>query len=216
MLIRTSEGYFVNATALTLALFGVKDSMCSTGGVAAYETRNGEYSEIATFCQSNSGVHRSRNIYSKGSILLLVLYSYDEYSKLEVVLQLSVTRCTPLSINVWKYYAFCDYLNYNSTKCSEFINETVQNATLTIHLECESYGQFSVCDGLDVNMEDSTCAAIQVNYNLNELKAININQLYSFRGPRMNLRFAPIQKSGSELLIILSGYIKGKKSLTFW
>ena len=180
--------------------------MCSTAGIAVYEPINVKYSEIATFCQSHSGIRRSRNIYSKGPILLKVLYSYKEYSKLEVVLELSVTRCTLLLMNVWKYYAFCDHLSYNSTKCSEFISESVQNTTLTINLECNSYGQFTICDGLDIKVEDSTCATIQINYNLKQIKGISINELYSFRGPRLNVRFAPIPRAGSELLILMSGY----------
>ena len=208
-------GYFVNATTLNLTLHGVKDSMCSTGGVAVYEPINVKYSEIATFCQSHSGVHRSRNIYSKGPMLLLVLYSYKEYSKLEVVLELSVTRCTLLLMNVWKYHAFCDHLSYNSRKCSEFINESVQNTTLTINLECNSYGQFTVCDGLDVKMEDSTCATIQINNSLKQIKGISINELCNFRGPRLNLRFEPISRAGSELLILMSGYFNGKNSILF-
>ena len=113
--------------------------------------------------------------------MLLVLYSYKEYSKLEVVLELSVTRFTLLSMNVWKYYAFCDHLSYNRTKCLQFINESVQNTALTINLECNSYGQFTVCDGLDIKMEDSTCATIQTSYNLKQIKGISINELYNFR-----------------------------------
>ena len=204
-------GLHINVTTLHVELNGVMDSMCSTGGVAAYEhDARGKYSEVATFCHSFSQIHTARNIYSQSSKLMLVWYTYKEYNNLEVSFHISSTSCTPVPINIWENHAFCDYFDSDGSACPEYLTNTMTDTPLTLELDCDQMGQFKFCDGILVTMEDLTCVVIQPDYRLDGvLNHTHINRLRRLRGPRLSLRFAPMPRAGTELEITLTGYSKG-------
>ena len=98
--VSTNSGFYIKLETKYFIYKGYYSSNCSYGGLAAYESINSMYIELATLCitQDNSYIHR--HIYSSSNSILLSLYFYKQYMKLlDIQLDISTTKCKRLILN---------------------------------------------------------------------------------------------------------------------
>ena len=105
----------VNVTITNLTYTGFNDPLCIFAGITVYSLNKDLYTEITTECTSVHNIFTYRDIYSKTNETLLVLYSYQEYGNLSLTMQLSTTKCKPLTINTCASSYLCKFPN--NTMC---------------------------------------------------------------------------------------------------
>ncbi len=100
--------HHVNVTILNMSFEGNYTLTCAHGGLAVIDKRESKHSEILTLCVShNDAVQQSRNIFSKTSTVLFVMYWYLNSSSISCAASMSHTRCEPIEIDVCRYHSFC-------------------------------------------------------------------------------------------------------------
>ena len=111
------------------------DPQCSFAGIAVYALKNYTYAEIGTECltrykhlipRSKEKITKDslpfdnllthRDFYSQSNETLLGLYSYKQYGNLKITIQLSTTRCKPVTINTCVLTSLCKSPNNNVCK----------------------------------------------------------------------------------------------------
>ena len=102
---QVDTGKHLNITVTNIAIARVQNSVCDYSGFSAYDKNHNKYEQISTTCQSLDQFFQSRNIYSKGTFLLLVLYYYSNHSVIQIDGLVSATSCDLVSLNVFKYHA---------------------------------------------------------------------------------------------------------------
>ena len=80
---------------------GIKYSSCGYAGITLYDiNRNGSFQNISTLCYSNEEDKKYRNMHSQNSLMLLVLYSYKNYSNISLNLSVSTSECKATTTNI--------------------------------------------------------------------------------------------------------------------
>ena len=106
---------------------------CRYGGVVFTEDLTENEKEIAPFCQNHSFLTEvSRSYYSSNSTLIMVFYTYDKYSKINVTLKLSQTKCKPVVLSIYDLQLFCHYKYHND--CTKFLEKITQGTSLSLSL----------------------------------------------------------------------------------
>ncbi len=85
--------YHINATIRHISYTGMQSPTCDFGGVTAIETVEEQTQDKLTVCEKYNLSAIGRNIYSKSSHLVLVLFRYKFYSKVEASFLFSLTAC---------------------------------------------------------------------------------------------------------------------------
>ena len=97
--------YEINATVNTFLYLGspLDRHTCIYGGLSIIQELYGDQ-EIYTICEKYNHLHNfKRSFYSKNSSLFLLMYWYEHYSKINLTLNLSLTKCTSVEMNycIW-------------------------------------------------------------------------------------------------------------------
>ena len=103
--------YNVNLTIINLTYTGFNDPLCTFAGISLYNLNNNSYNELTTQCTSDSSIFAHRDIYSKSNETLLVLYDYKAYGSLNLTMQISTTKCKPVTINTCALTYLCEFKN---------------------------------------------------------------------------------------------------------
>ena len=124
LLVRTNIDYHVNITVISVKSKKLNDYGCFYAGIVMGERINSEYKLIKTICESNND-SVGQSIYSYNSSLILVIYWYKGYSKINTSVIISQTKCKPVLIDLcWMHKmcstheALCHSYLYNVTRFS--------------------------------------------------------------------------------------------------
>ena len=84
---------------------GKNHSSCGFAGLTSYDIyTNGTFEKISTICHNNNyQEYKCRNIYTQNSEMLLVLYSYQQYSKFNLALSVSTSQCKTTTIDICEF-----------------------------------------------------------------------------------------------------------------
>ena len=124
LLVRTNRDYHVNITVVSVKSKILNDYGCFYAGIVMGERINSEYKQIKTTCESNNN-SIGQSIYSYNSSLILVIYWYKGYSKINTSVIISQTKCKSVLIDLcWMHKlcstheALCHSYLYNVTRFS--------------------------------------------------------------------------------------------------
>ena len=151
LLVRTHLDYHVNVTVISLKSKIINDlNGCFYAGIAVGERFNFEYKQIKTICESdNDSVGQS--IYSYSSSLILVMYWYKGYSKINTSVIISQTKCKSVLLELCWMHNLC--LTHETLyKCHSYL----QNVTRFSGVHLTFYADISA---FVLNSED--CAILQ-------------------------------------------------------
>ena len=98
--VRTLSGFNINLTIYTLWYKWDFQSHCNYAGLVTYDQTEDEfYEEISTVCEALDDYHYYNNIFSKRGTMLIVVYSYKNYSRFNLKIALSTVTCKTIRIN---------------------------------------------------------------------------------------------------------------------
>ena len=126
----------VNVTVINMCYKSTKlhSHNCRYGGLVFTEDMNGNEKEIGPFCENHSNfTESSRSYYSSNSTLIMVLYSYDEYSTVNVTLRLSQTKCKPVALSYYDVQLFCQYKESHN-HCAKYLKQITRGTVLSLTL----------------------------------------------------------------------------------
>ncbi len=109
-LFSTGATQSINLTVVNLTYNGNDTFTCTSGGIAAFDDKNGEFTEQFTLCESEttSGTQGfGRNLISNNSTLLLLAYSFSGYSEVNFDFVISSTPCKAVQIDPCKVKEKC-------------------------------------------------------------------------------------------------------------
>ena len=111
--IRCSVNMHVNITISSAVYTGQSNSHCMLGGVAFYDYKNKNFLESLLLCNRFNYFQLvqaffQRSVVSRSSSVMLILYSYKEYSQLKFMGSASVSMCRGIQINICSIYYLCD------------------------------------------------------------------------------------------------------------
>ena len=94
LLIKSSDGSTLNVTILRYTYNGLESSNYKYAGLTSYNAVRGDLEgHLALF-----NFDQNFGIYSQHSRVLIVLYHYQNYSSLDVSLQITLTECKPVKV----------------------------------------------------------------------------------------------------------------------
>ena len=97
----------LNMTILNVTYNGINDPLCTNAGISFYSLNNNSYREITTDCFSLTSIKTKKNMFSSSNESLLVIYSYTEYGKFNLSVNLSSTKCKPVQVNACALTYLC-------------------------------------------------------------------------------------------------------------
>ena len=122
MLLKSPHQSSVNVTIVHYNFQGVYDPICPYGAVSFFEDLNWKnITEIKSLCSSSYEGYL-QNVYSSTGRMLVVFYSYKEYSSLNVTVNVSYTSCKSVRIQSCILFETCLQLykiTEQRTKCWE-------------------------------------------------------------------------------------------------
>ncbi len=105
----TNKSFEINITILsmnyvgkTLPFFDMNliELLCNFGGLAIVGSQASDVTEKAVICENiSSSAVFARSIVSSNSQTVIILYQYEKYSRVDAVIQLSVTVCKTIDLN---------------------------------------------------------------------------------------------------------------------
>ena len=133
LLVRTHLDYHVNITVISLKSKILNDYGCFYAGIAIGERFNSEYKQIKTTCESNN-YSIGQNIYSYNSSLILVIYWYKGYSKINTSVIISQTKCKSVLLELCLMHYLC-FIHKVSYKCHSYLHNVTRfsGVSLTFH-----------------------------------------------------------------------------------
>ena len=209
--LQVDTGKHLNVTITNIATGRVQNSVCSYSGFSAYDKNYNNSKEISSTCQPHDQFFQLRNIYSKGTFLLLVFYYYYNHSVIQIDGLVSATSCDLVYLNVFKYRALCFGKRVDTPACFEYLDKTAENAHMKLTVNCkDSRKNFNSCryQFLDVLASEGSCAIVQISYHS---KDVTFVQLIGFlEKPMITIGLAPIQITGNIIRFHVLGFVKGK------
>ena len=98
---RSPDNSVINTTIYDFAYSGRPYSKCNFGGVVLFDKKVREFIETFTLCNKDSHLNLfslyNKNLYSTNSAMILIIYSYSEYSNLKLNMKLTHIYCTIIS-----------------------------------------------------------------------------------------------------------------------
>ena len=93
-----------------------------------------KHTDLDLICESNSDkTSQTRNLYSQGSTMLLVVYWYDEYSTLNIKLRIAKTHCKAIYIDPCQFNKKCNFGSEASDNCRNYIGYLNSSSHVNIH-----------------------------------------------------------------------------------
>ena len=118
VLFRSPNQSSVNVTIVHYNFQGVYDPNCPYGAVSFFEESYlKNITEIKSICSSSIERH-FQNVYSSTGRMLIVFYAYKEYSSLNVIVNVSYTRCQSVRIQSYILFEIC-LQHYKPTRTRE-------------------------------------------------------------------------------------------------
>ena len=208
--LQVDTGKHINITVTNTTTSRVQNSVCSYSGFSAYDKNHNKYEEISITCQPHDQFFQSRNIYSKGTFLLLVFYCYSNQSIIQIDGLVSSTSCGLVYLNVFKYHALCFGKRVDTPACFEYLNETTENSHMKLIVNCkDSRKNFHSCryQFLDILTPKGSCAIVQLSYHS---KDVTFLELVNFLEKPV-LTIGLVHTTGNIIHFHVLGFVKGKK-----
>ena len=99
IMIKAMELYKINLTVNSVISTLKRNDLCSYGRLSTFDNSNQSKAELSTLCMNHSFVHKYENIYTTQSSMLLILYSYPEFGKLSITVELRASKCKLVNFN---------------------------------------------------------------------------------------------------------------------
>ena len=99
--IESPRNKIINVSINSLTSTTVLNGTCFYAGVSFFDT-----DLISTVCKSVRGIFRHRNVYSKASIMSIVVHKYTFYADINVSFEISYTECNLTRTNFVGGFAF--------------------------------------------------------------------------------------------------------------
>ena len=131
--IHIPDGYHIIVTVNKLLRIGLYDETCLYGGLVASEQLTDDYRQSGTVCEHYHGTEHPRKFYSHKSSLILILYWYKMYSKINITVDISSTSCELVNIDICHYHNVCK--EDTSLSCLLYLNYVTQYASINISIE---------------------------------------------------------------------------------
>ncbi len=165
----------VNITVMNLTFVGYSSALCDHGGMAILEGR--KFIETHTLCQStdkDSGM--SRNLFSEESSMAIVLYWYERYSTISVVLNMSHAVCKSLHIDP------CE-LNYRcpspAESCDQYLESIAERSGVNVFWKAQSLPYDVLGSDLTFTIEDESCVVAQFQHDMRPMDISHVCIVYS-------------------------------------
>ena len=130
-----SKNHHVNLTITDYFYEGLDSAGCSYGGLAAFEIIKGINHEILSLCNKKTNLlTKHRNIYSAEEKLLVVVYSYRNYSRIRVQLKISSTVCEVIRVDI------CKLQQLTGSKLANYVHKITQFSTLNFLVKNHEIG----------------------------------------------------------------------------
>ena len=136
IILHAQSDFQVNVTVMAMSYKSTKSHSqdCRYGGLVFTEDLKGNEKEIGPFCQNHSYLTEvSRSYYSSNSTLIMVFYSYDEYSTINVTLKLTQTKCKPVALSYYDVQLFCQYKESHN-HCAKYLQQITQGTAVSLSL----------------------------------------------------------------------------------
>ena len=133
IVLHAQSDFQVNVTVMEMSYKSKKSYCqdCRYGGLF-FTGWKGNGKEIGSFCQNHSYFTEvSRSYYSSNSTLIMVFYTYDEYSTINVTLKLSQTKCRPVVLSYYDVQLFCQYQDSNN-HCTKYLEQITKGSSLSL------------------------------------------------------------------------------------
>ena len=143
---------------------------CRYGGLVLKEDLTENEKETPPFCQNHSAFTQvSRSYFSSNSTLVMVFYIYEEYSKMNVTLKLSQTKCKPVVLSFYDLQLFCHHKYHND--CGKYLEQITQGTSLLLSQpNAEFYN-------IIFSMSKEECVIIHISMKMTHLyKLLKRNQ----------------------------------------
>ncbi len=129
----TDSDHQINLTVSNLTVQGNFFDVfpaCVLSGVIVGEYLNKAYREYQTHCEAHdSGYIQRQRLYSHNSSLMLLVYWYKNYNKIDVSVITSQTNCQPIVINLCHFHKEC--IRYRSY-CRNFLYIITEYADIVV------------------------------------------------------------------------------------
>ena len=169
----------VNVTIYKINSVSLYDPTCIFSGVTTAETIQDDYKQSETLCENHDGTkNTSRSFYSQNSSLIMVLYWYKGYSRIQISVHISQTRRKPVLIDACYYYYHCVYFDMMTEKCLLYLTYITQYSWINIsHGEILSFTQFNGTCTLFIIFNNNTVHGnfwvcfIQIKYRKSQIQS---------------------------------------------
>ena len=127
---------------------------CSYGGLAAFEIIKGISYEILSLCNKKTNLlTKHRNIYSTEEKLLVVVYSYRNYSRIRVQLKITSIVCEVIRVDI------CKLQKLTGSKLANYVRKITQFSTLNFFVKNPEIG---LIPDVVFDLNQSYCSFLQL------------------------------------------------------
>ncbi len=151
---------------MTIKGFVASSSDCKYNGIFVYEDKDQTHFKLLWFlCDLVFHFKNLKNVYSTKFALLIVVYWYAQYSKLNVTLSFSNTICTPVYINACEYLRTCTPKvhgeeGFNKFNCRRLLDGFSSSGVVTFEASSPSWYDFDAVLSFSIGKEK--CAVLQI------------------------------------------------------
>ncbi len=212
----TIASFEIHARKLSTCIFC--DNPCSFVGIAFYEYHF--TAETFLVCHSEAG-YQHRPFYFNTSAASLVLYSHTEYIDFVLTLELSVTNCKVIPINVCIFSHYCQFSDPENCKFLSTL-PNFKSACLTqeggnpcINDLSDLLHQFTT-----ITVQESSCTVLQLNHKmklfvkvLDQVSVLTLLTSEHFKPGLCHLKYLRIYVNSSKSVIqhiCMTGFLSGK------
>ena len=160
IIFNAQNGFQVNATVLNMSYKStILHQDCRIGGLSVIADLNGNQHENGHFCRiHNSSTNVSRSYYSSNSTLMMIFYTYENYSEINVTLEISLTKCKPVMLSLYDVEQYCTIRESNS-HCSNYFEQITQGTSLSLSLPFLKQEYFQIV----FSMSEPKCLVLQIS-----------------------------------------------------
>ncbi len=122
VLVTAASSLGINIVTNNMTYEGPFSIFCDLGGIAYFQKVVDQYNEDVCLCHQT----QNRSVYIKGPEVIVMLYWFQHYSRIQVQISLAGSSCTPVSIDPCFIRRNCEGTNINTNKkelekCIEYV-----------------------------------------------------------------------------------------------
>ena len=191
ILLFSDETYHINITVLEIIYKGPTGERCKYGGLVTGEETLMDYKESLTVCEEQHGL----TFFSQNSSLILFGYWYEQYSKIQTTMQVSLTKCTAVQLDACTVQKLCHtFFNLNNlTICNLYLKHISQNH-LSYYKNFDDFTDFVL-----FSLQDDNCVVIQLRK-----RTVRLDYLF-YPQCGIQLRSSNVSQLGREVQYKLKG-----------